>query len=271
MVLGFWYGLRDDDVAAAAPPRRVGKTVSAVQRCGKNDRRRSRPQVGAVADAHDAAVQGAHEHPDVGSFVHPDRLADAGAYADADDCSALELADVFAVVRADGGSDVGAVDVPDAVRQPRGYAADGSQRRRGCHADIPCIAAPPRLPRGYYVDRGDAAAATWIFRELRPRRGCHMDIPCIAAPPRPRRGYSVETRHSAAATRTFDRDRRAPQVPDAVALYGPDARADGLSDALADAEPVYGPDARAGLCGNQTSGCIFYQDLSKIIRGQPVQ
>ena len=43
------------------------------------------------------------------------------------------------------------------------------------------VAATPRLQRGYSVDmsRGDAAAATWIFRrhESRRRRGCDVDIP----------------------------------------------------------------------------------------------
>ena len=45
--------------------------------------------------------------------------------------------------------------------------------------------------------RGDAAAATWIFRgdESRRCRGRHVDSPRrrVAATPRPRRGYSAET------------------------------------------------------------------------------
>ena len=75
-------------------------------------------------------------------------------------------------------------DRPAAVHlQPalsrRGRSADESRRRRGCDVDIPW-------------SRGDAAAATWIFRGVtappRPRRGYSVEI---AATPRPRRGYSV--------------------------------------------------------------------------------
>ena len=53
------------------------------------------------------------------------------------------------------------------------------------------------IPR---TSRGDAAAATWIFRGR------------VAATLRLRRGYSVETSNAAAGTRPFGRDRRAPQV-----------------------------------------------------------
>ena len=62
------------------------------------------------------------------------------------------------------------------VRSPRGHSNE-SRRRRGCHVDIPWrrVAATPRLPRGYSMEtsRGDAAAATWIFRggASRRRRG----------------------------------------------------------------------------------------------------
>ena len=46
------------------------------------------------------------------------------------------------------------------------------------------------------MNRGDAAAATWIFSgdESRQRRGRDADIPWrrVAATPRPRRGYSAE-------------------------------------------------------------------------------
>ena len=45
------------------------------------------------------------------------------------------------------------------------------------------------------TSRGDAAAATWVFRgnELQRRRGCDVDSPWkrVAAPRR--RGYSIET------------------------------------------------------------------------------
>ena len=56
------------------------------------------------------------------------------------------------------------------------------RRRRGRDVDIPRrgVAAPPRPRRGYSAERsrGDAAAATWIFRgeESRRRRGRHVDI-----------------------------------------------------------------------------------------------
>ena len=65
--------------------------------------------------------------------------------------------------------------------------------------------------------RGDAVAATWIFRggESRRRRGCDVDIPSrrAAAAPWLRRGYSVEaSRGAAAAMWKFDRDRRMHQV-----------------------------------------------------------
>ena len=79
--------------------------------------------------------------------------------------------------------------------------------RRPCDVDTPWrrIAATPRLRRGYIVEtgRGDAAAATWIFRgdESRRRRDRDVDIPWrgVPAAPRPRRGYSVETNRGDAA------------------------------------------------------------------------
>ena len=42
------------------------------------------------------------------------------------------------------------VSGPHIVRSPRGYAADGSRRRRGRDVDIPWgrVAATPRVPRG---------------------------------------------------------------------------------------------------------------------------
>ena len=45
---------------------------------------------------------------------------------------------------------------PAWVLSPRGYAADGSRRRRGCHVDIPWrrVAATPRPRRGYLVKTG---------------------------------------------------------------------------------------------------------------------
>ena len=73
--------------------------------------------------------------------------------------------------------------------------------------------APSRRPRGYYVgtSRGDAAAATRIFRRdaSRRRRGRDADIPQrrVAATPRPRRGYFVETRRGDAGSEP-DRPRR---------------------------------------------------------------
>ena len=71
--------------------------------------------------------------------------------------------------------------------------------------------------RGYSVEtsRGDAAAATWIFRprtwifrgdESRRRRGRDVDILWrpVAATPRPRREYSLETSSGDAAGRDVD-------------------------------------------------------------------
>ena len=61
------------------------------------------------------------------------------------------------------------------------------------------------MPR---TSRGDAAAATWMFREdeSRQRRGCDVDIQWsrVAATPRPRRGYSGES------GRGSSRSRRSP-------------------------------------------------------------
>ena len=54
-----------------------------------------------------------------------------------------------------------------------------SRRRRGCHVDISWrVAAPPRMPRGHFVEgRGAAADAAWIFRGgSRRGRGCRVDI-----------------------------------------------------------------------------------------------
>ena len=66
---------------------------------------------------------------------------------------------------------------------PRVHSHCGLRRRRGCDAEIPWghVVATPRLRRGDSVatSRGDAAAATWIFRgdESRRRRGCDVEIP----------------------------------------------------------------------------------------------
>ena len=115
--------------------------------------------------------------------------------------------------RADGGA-------PRHVPSRRGDSADASRRRRSdVHISRRGVAATPRLLRGYSVQtesprrreyfeersRGDAAAATWIFR----------GDGVVAATPRPRRGYSAETE----ARRRYD----SVAVPHEVLAVGGDA------------------------------------------------
>ena len=61
------------------------------------------------------------------------------------------------------------------------------------------------------MNRGDAAATTWIFRgdESPRRRGCDADIPWryVAATPRLRRGHSVETPRRGSSVETAARRR----------------------------------------------------------------
>ena len=102
---------------------------------------------------------------------------------------------------AEGSSDAhGAARVREQARARRGTPSDVEKREkkfepadptidfetcrgRRCDVDMPRrrVAVPPRLRRGYAAEarRGDAAAATWIFRGdgSRRRRGCDVDIP----------------------------------------------------------------------------------------------
>ena len=92
------------------------------------------------------------------------------------------------------------------------------------------------------MNRGDAAAGTWIIRGETGRGDAAAATQIIrgdAVTPRPRRGYSVETRRcrdrgadipwrparAAAATRIFRGDRRTPQVLSSTRLLaGPGDR-----------------------------------------------
>ena len=90
---------------------------------------------------------------------------------------------------------------------PRRYSVAASRHHR---VDIPWrrVAAPPRGPRGYSVERGrsTAAAATWIVRRDGPRRRCKSE----PSSRRVRRSRSqVRARRGAARERTGVRGRPA--------------------------------------------------------------
>ena len=203
--------------SAARPPRAVGRRSALGRFVGR------RPALGAAALALGAPRQATADPPK----INTDRVAIPGAPAPAR-VSGLVLKNglryedtktgpgpeprwgqVLKVAytcytRADAVAPLEKLDASTAYlirARPASRLMRGQRGRRGYSAE---------------THRGDAAAATWIFRgdESRRRRGCDVDLPWRRAAaatwifcgdeswPWPRRGYSVETSRGDAAAAT---------------------------------------------------------------------